>query len=138
MTRGSTGDHRDEPGTTGAPTGNIKMFNTSRMNREGTETTGTAPGTTGTAPGRHRSSTVAHTDPDRATATPRLSPLVPRWNPGECRHNPNITTVHWKTGVLPGRHRHSPGLRLGITDDDRDKTGALPYLCWGMMPVEPR
>ncbi|KAH3755277.1 hypothetical protein DPMN_189968, partial [Dreissena polymorpha] len=40
--------------------------------------------------------------------------------------SPGIATVHKKTGALPECHRHSPGLRRGITGDDRGETGALP------------
>ncbi|KAH3839962.1 hypothetical protein DPMN_113402, partial [Dreissena polymorpha] len=40
--------------------------------------------------------------------------------------SPGLGTVHRLTGALPGRNRHSPGLRLGITGDDRDLTGVLP------------
>ncbi|KAH3854886.1 hypothetical protein DPMN_097444 [Dreissena polymorpha] len=32
-----------------------------------------------------------------------------------------------KTGALPECHRHSPGLRRGITGDDRGETGSLPH-----------
>ncbi|KAH3839106.1 hypothetical protein DPMN_112529 [Dreissena polymorpha] len=36
-----------------------------------------------------------------------------------------------ETGALRKCHRHSPGLRRGITGDDRGETGALPHgECW--------
>ncbi|KAH3892625.1 hypothetical protein DPMN_016746 [Dreissena polymorpha] len=44
----------------------------------------------------------------------------------ECRKSPGIATVHKKTGALPECHRHSPGLRRGITGDDRGVAVALP------------
>ncbi|KAH3726253.1 hypothetical protein DPMN_052111 [Dreissena polymorpha] len=41
-----------------------------------------------------------------------------------------------KTGALPECHRHSTGLRRGITGDDRGETGALPHggfrRCYGI------
>ncbi|KAH3889687.1 hypothetical protein DPMN_013749 [Dreissena polymorpha] len=52
--RGSTGDDRDEPWTTGLHRESIKMFNTSGSHWEGPETTGAEPVTTGKAPSHHR------------------------------------------------------------------------------------
>ncbi|KAH3882846.1 hypothetical protein DPMN_006791 [Dreissena polymorpha] len=81
----------------------IKMCNTSGSHREGPKTTGTAR-TTGTAPGT------------TGTAPPRQS----------YGNAPLIAVRVPKTGALPQRHRHSPGLRRGITGDDRGKIGSLP------------
>ncbi|KAH3819089.1 hypothetical protein DPMN_120820 [Dreissena polymorpha] len=74
------------------------------MNREGPATTDEAPGTTGKALGTTE------------TAPPRQS-----------YGNAPVNAVRVpKTGALPERHRHSPGLRRGITGNDRVETGALP------------
>ncbi|KAH3823767.1 hypothetical protein DPMN_125589 [Dreissena polymorpha] len=44
----------------------------------------------------------------------------------EGMHSPGIASIHKKTGALPECHRHSPGLRRGITGDDRGVAVALP------------
>ncbi|KAH3712170.1 hypothetical protein DPMN_071849 [Dreissena polymorpha] len=82
------------------------------MNRESPATTG-RNNRDGDA--NNRDGTVAHSDPAEL-----------RQCPGECRYSPGIATVYKKTGALTERHRHSPGLRRGITGDCRGKTGALP------------
>ncbi|KAH3700051.1 hypothetical protein DPMN_075017 [Dreissena polymorpha] len=62
--------------------------------------TGAPPGKTGAAPGT------------TGTAPPRQS-----------YGNAPVNAVR-KTGALPERHRHSPGLRRGITSDDRALPGS--------------
>ncbi|KAH3834304.1 hypothetical protein DPMN_107625 [Dreissena polymorpha] len=56
--------------------------------------------------------------------------------PTELRQRSAESTVNKKTGALPERHRHSPGLRRGFTGDDRGKIGALPLgecrRCYGI------
>ncbi|KAH3741644.1 hypothetical protein DPMN_048369 [Dreissena polymorpha] len=78
MNRCSTGMNRERPGL---HLESIKMFNTSRMNRQ-------SPGRTST--GNNRNGTLAPPGPN----TPRRAPATPRWSPGECRQSPFIATLH--------------------------------------------
>ncbi|KAH3838543.1 hypothetical protein DPMN_111951 [Dreissena polymorpha] len=97
------------------------MFNTSGMNRE-------SPGTTGNdwcGTGNNRDGTGNNRDGTVAPPGPIQTPAELRQRPGECRSRPGVATVYKTTGALPVRHRHSPVLRRGITDD-RGETGALP------------
>ncbi|KAH3725000.1 hypothetical protein DPMN_050828 [Dreissena polymorpha] len=106
---GSTGMNRDSTGMNRGSIGDDRdepgKTGAPRGNhREGPATTGAAPGTTGTAPGT------------TGTAPPRQS----------YGNAPANAVRVPKTGSLPERHRHSPGLCRGITGDDRGETGALP------------
>ncbi|KAH3841914.1 hypothetical protein DPMN_115399 [Dreissena polymorpha] len=103
------------------------------MNRESPRRTGSDRRGTGNnrdGTGNNRDGTVAPPGPIQTPAELRqqlrLSPVLPRWSPSEYRQCLGISMVHQLTGALPGRNRHSPGLRLGITGNDRALTGALP------------
>ncbi|KAH3791525.1 hypothetical protein DPMN_145013 [Dreissena polymorpha] len=92
------------------------------MNRE-------SPGSYRQRPERHREQPGRlrnNRDGTVAPPGPIQTPAELRQRPGECRCSPGKATVYKKTGALPERHRHPPGLRRGITGDDRSKTGALP------------
>ncbi|KAH3710277.1 hypothetical protein DPMN_069751 [Dreissena polymorpha] len=122
MIRDSTGMNRGRPGTTGAPPGKFKLFNTSGMNREspgrtGNDRRGTGINWDGT--GNNQDGTVAQSGPIQTPTELRQRPGCRRCFPGECRQSTGIATVHRYTGALPGRHRHSARIRLGITGDDR-------------------
>ncbi|KAH3695263.1 hypothetical protein DPMN_082720 [Dreissena polymorpha] len=81
------------------------------MNRE-------SPGRTGNdrrGTGNNRDGDGNNWDGTVAPPGPIQTPAELRQRLGECRYSPGIATVYKKTGALPGRHRHFPGLRRGIT-----------------------
>ncbi|KAH3741122.1 hypothetical protein DPMN_047841 [Dreissena polymorpha] len=103
---GSTGMNRDSTG----------------MNRGSVWDDRDEPGKTGAPPGKsHRegqATTGAETGNNRDGNVAPPGPIRPRQSYGK------PPTVYKKTGALPERHRHSPGLRRGITGDDQGSTGA--------------
>ncbi|KAH3843196.1 hypothetical protein DPMN_116707 [Dreissena polymorpha] len=83
--------------------------------------------------------------PREITGKNRQRPARNREQPGRHRKNRDGTSYGNsqvnavrvpQTGALPERHRHSPGLRRGITGDDRGETGVLPHgecrRCYGI------
>ncbi|KAH3856116.1 hypothetical protein DPMN_098696 [Dreissena polymorpha] len=80
MNPGSIGDDRDEPGKPGLQREIIKMFNTSRMNRE-------SPGRTGNdrrGTGNNRDGTGNNRNGTVAPPGPIQTPVELRQRPGEC------------------------------------------------------
>ncbi|KAH3768889.1 hypothetical protein DPMN_170106 [Dreissena polymorpha] len=140
--RGSTGDNRDEPGTTGNNRGSTgKSPGRTGNDRRGMATTRTAPGTTGMAPLLHRGPYRPRQSYGNAPIVAGVAPLRYIGKPALCRY---ATSIHrgsaWAlpattgvklglpvelryTGALPGRCRLSPGLHLVIAGDNRGFTG---------------
>ncbi|KAH3795380.1 hypothetical protein DPMN_148930 [Dreissena polymorpha] len=53
---------------------------------------------------------------------------MPRRSPGECQWRPGRAPIYRCTVAIPGLCRHSPGLNMGTTGDNRP----LPKLCRGL------
>ncbi|KAH3792417.1 hypothetical protein DPMN_145913 [Dreissena polymorpha] len=110
------GDPLRDPGSTGMNRGSTGM-NGGSIGYDRDE-----PGKTVAPPGKYLNDRqrTARQREQRDGTTP--AELLQRL--GECRYSPGIATVYKKTGALPERYRHSPGLRRGITGDDRALPGS--------------
>ncbi|KAH3804980.1 hypothetical protein DPMN_133272 [Dreissena polymorpha] len=137
MNRGKPGLHWES----------IKTFNTSGMNRDGSATTGAAPGTTGTAPPWQSYGNA----PVNAVRVPKTGALPERHRhsrgsagafpattgvkPGRCL--PAVLRYYGArpafTGAQPGHYQRQPGLcwdaagfHWGFSGDNRSSAGASP------------